>query len=259
MTNILQRIFWSKSSPATSTANVPQSLWIGAGNPSAGQSPSLGLAGAEATDMNTEGALRLHAGDFKTIIGMECNPTANVNGTLILCDRLAHARITNDQATGDFVPRINASERLQAGEGGMILVTVASTLSAASNTRTFTYTNQNGNLSQTTPSFDSVASAVLGSVPIDDTLWLPLAAGDTGVRSIEATTLSAGSATGELDVAIVKPLAKIHVVADQPTKRDFAWHITTLPTLRRDSCLMFVWLGSSITTSDTFSGALLIP
>lgn len=253
----LQQIWWSKTHTNTSTANEPVSLWKATGNPAAGTDPTQGLGGAVTTDKSTQGALFFHRaeGSLQRILQqLDCDPP-NVTGTLLVCDRLAHAQITNNQATGNFSPILDATSRLSSGEGALLFMTVGATLAGAVD-RTFTYTNQDGTGSRTTPTLSTVSGAEIGRSALADTLWVPMQAGDTGIRSIESTDLVSGSAGGSLDLALVRPLAKLSIEPRAVTSVNLTRGILINPKIDNNSCLFLVWIGDSIGTSDIFQGVM---
>lgn len=169
-------------------------------------------------------------------------PSVNDRGLLLLCDRIAHANINHNQGTASFSPVIDGTSRLAAGEGGMILMEVTTAFSAASNTRTFTYTNQAGTAGRTTGNIVTVASSLVGRVPYADFLWVPLQSGDTGCRSIESTTLVSGTATGAHSVCIVNPIGAWIIIPNGSfmSTRDFVLEVPSLPLIRDNACLF--WL-----------------
>lgn len=245
-----QTLFFNKRLAATSVANVPHTTWTATGNPAAGANPTLGMAGAVVVTSATTGAMPFTnptGGRTMHALSMSALSTVGGTGSVILVDRIAHAQINNNQGTASFSPIIDATSRLGTGEGCMGFMEVTGALSAAANTRTFTYTNQAGSSPRTTPNIVTVASAVVGRVPYADFVWIPLQAGDTGIRSIQSTTLVSGTATGSYNIVLVNPLAPPMPLsaASLLTDRDLVVDIPSLPLIRSDACLNWIWVPTS--------------
>jgi hypothetical protein len=250
-----QVLSFSKRLQIATTLPFPFSMWGGIGNPSVGVNPSTGLGGAAVCTSATAGALKFtnpSGGRTMHLLSWSLNTTQG-NCTLMLVDRLAHANINNNQGTGNFSPVIDGTSRLASGEGAQLFMEVTATLSAAANSRTFTYTNQDGDDGRVTPTITTSASAVFGRFPYADYLWVPLQAGDTGVRSIESTTLISGSATGVINVVLCRPISPpiMTIIQSALTDRDYVTEIPSLPLIRSDSCLQFVGVAVSTTAYVT--------
>lgn len=87
------------------------------------------------------------------------------------------------------------------GEGYTIalLVTTATTNAGAITTMTVSYTNQDGTAGKTATLASFPATAVIGTLVI-----FQLAAGDTGVRSIQSITLATSLVTGAVSLLVMK-------------------------------------------------------
>lgn len=239
----MQKLQVSKLLPSTTVVYIPHTFWKASGIPAAGSDPAAGLAGAVKCSLATTGAI------------LYTNPTGPATmhilsvllysvtpGTFYLVDRLAHANVANNQADGDFAPVIDGRDRLAAGEGAMIICEVTGALSAGANTFILTYTNE-ADVSHVTPTITTVASAIVGRVPYASYLWVPLAAGDKGVRTITHWDLASGTATGNFNIVIVKPLGQITVPgASIAGERDFVIEIPSLPQIKDNSCLMLYFV-----------------
>jgi hypothetical protein len=190
-----------------------------AGMPAAGADPTLGLAGAETVSKASAGALPFpdagaslewwitRAVRASTVNLAGYNASA-IHGWTLIVDRLAHAQVAINQATGAFSPVIDGTARLAAGEGAMIIAEVSSALSAGNNVFTLDYTDQDGNAA-TTPSVTTVASAGANSLAYSIYPFINLADGDTGARTITGWTLVSGTATGQINLALVKVLGAV--------------------------------------------------
>ena len=97
------------------------------------------------------------------------------------------------------------------GEGCMIglLFTAAATNAAVISNSTVTYTNSGGVGSRTATLSAIVGSQIPATPVIGTVVWFNLAAGDKGVKSIEAITLNTSLATGSVSLFIARDLAMI--------------------------------------------------
>jgi hypothetical protein len=120
---------------------------------------------------------------------------------------------------------------------------------------TLTYTNQAGTASQST----GAQQIVLGAVQriLIDRIWIPLAAGDTGVRTIQSYTLSATATSTKLTVVLARPLAFLPImVANAYVERDLVLQLASLPRIFDGTAFAFAAMANATTTPVT--GKLLI-
>jgi hypothetical protein len=83
-----------------------------------------------------------------------------------------------------------------------ILVTTATTNAGAITNTTLSYTNSAGTAGRTATMASFPATAVIGTV-----VWFQLAAGDSGVQSIQSVTLGTSYAGGAVSLIVARPLA----------------------------------------------------
>lgn len=98
-----------------------------------------------------------------------------------------------------------------SGEGCMIglLFTAAATNASAISNATVSYTNSDGT-SGRTATLVAVAGSQIPATPVVGTLvWFSLAAGDTGVSSIQSITLGTSLVTGSVSLIIARPVAAV--------------------------------------------------
>ena len=85
--------------------------------------------------------------------------------------------------------------------------------------------------------------------------FLPKQGADTGIRSIESFTWSAGTAytgSGVVALALMRPLADIIVPATGAlSERDLVNQIMSLPRVRDGACLGFLMFGTGATTANS--------
>lgn len=254
-----QYLEFNKTLPSTTAAGVPHSLWEATGFPSASNGQGASASGSFICSATMAGAIPFNNAVSLTsasLISWECTPTAAAGvGTLLLIDRIAQFTM-NHNANSAVVTGMDATSRLASNEGAMIWVEVASALSAGSNTFTLTYTNQAGQ-SKTTQSIVTVASAIRGRSATAN-LWVPLASGDSGARTITNFNFVAGSATGVITICLVRVLARLpQNTAGVSVARDFVVEIPNLRKVYDNSCLSFIFIPNAAGTPQ-WAGAITI-
>lgn len=186
------------------------SLYL-AGLPGASAAPSTGLNGA---------ALTSYAGQIPfpaTVVNqniylasMDLTQAGNIGGA-ILCDRLWHNSgtvVTTTTAQSITFPGLPTRDQNGTSNGvGVQLaieVTTATTNGAPITNMTASYTNQAGTAGQTATVTSFPANAVAGTfVPFN------LAAGDTGVRSVQSITLGTSLVSGAVSLVCYRAIAVI--------------------------------------------------
>ena len=188
----------------------------------AGQNPGPGAAPGAARQPTkaTAGAIPFtnpSGGRSKWLIHMlaiQASSRAVGGGvTYGLVDRLADNSGLSGTAAGaqtTNLPITAARYTGTAAAGNRIALEIWSGIGTTTRTASVTYTNQAGTGSRVSPSFN-ISS--LASWPRSTYSWvpIPLAAGDTGVRSVESFTLSGSTGTvGNIGVVIYRPLAMLY-------------------------------------------------
>ncbi len=201
--------------PPTNVLKVGAATTIGrfyspfymAGLPGAASAPSPGLSGE---------ALTTYAGQIPWSNPVSGNSylarfagACNVAGTLLLCDRLWHNSGINVTSTGSqAIASVAwpARDRNASTDGVNVLIgaEVRTVMGAGTPTWTMEYTNAAGTGGQTIVTAAQAATMAVGSfIPIQ------LAAGDTGVRSIQTWQQSATMTSGAYHLVAYRVLARI--------------------------------------------------
>ena len=139
------------------------------------------------------------------------------------------------------------------GEGCMIalLTTTANTNAAAIANSTVTYTNSQG-VTGRTATLAAVAGSQITISPVIGTItWFNLAAGDTGVKSIEAITLNTSLVAGAVSLMICRDIATIGTTIANVS----AQKVIGAPGIRlyNGTCMLHCNLASA-TTATFYSG-----
>lgn len=138
-------------------------------------------------------------------------------GTLYLLDRLWHNggyTITSTSGQNTTHPGLPARDANGAtnGDGVLAAVEVSANVGTGTPTLTVGYTNQAGTAGKTaTNILATVASPIIGAFH-----KIGLAAGDTGMRSIQSLTLSATWTSGTINLVMYRQLAALELGGAAP-------------------------------------------
>ena len=205
-------VYFSKAVTGNLVAGRPFSPFYLAGTPGAAVAPTPGLAGAALTSY--AGQLPIPAASGNTHLARFSGVASAQAGILLLCDRLWHNSgftITSTAAQTVNSVAFPARDRNGStdGEGVQLGVQISTATGAGTPTITVNYTNQANTSGRTaTNSTATVASSAAGTFyPIG------LAAGDTGVRSVQTLTLSATWTSGTMHLVAYRVLATLELPA----------------------------------------------
>lgn len=168
----------------------------------------------------------------------------NVATTQTLTNGVSLSRYTNGQGVRAFLSVTSATG-----------ATAHSLTSAAG----ITYTNQAGTGSRKLPfTVNLTASAIVGHLTHSGTAisnygpFLPLASGDTGIRSVQDITLSAASGSGTASLVLCRPLTTIPLpTAAVYSERDLLNQLPSLPRVIDGACLGFLYFAGAATAAST--------
>lgn len=130
---------------------------------------------------------------------------------------------------------------------------------------TISYTNQAGVAGRTMPvTVSALTASIAGHIIHSDPSankyapFLPLQAGDTGIRSIQTITLSATMTSGTLAIVLCKPIQSIPItIASVASERNLMNQLPSLPKIEDDACLSFLQFAGAATAGNTpFFGSL---
>jgi hypothetical protein len=147
-----------------------------------------------------------------------------------------------------------------AGVRAYFVTTVAPT-AGGPNLTEFTYTNQAGVTGRTCPVAPSFgATPIVGHLPTSDTgalkfQFLPLAAGDSGIRSVQSFTCSGGTAytgSGAAALVLCKPITSLPITVNGvASERNLMMQCPSLPQIVDGACLNLLNFASAATTANT--------
>jgi hypothetical protein len=155
--------------------------------------------------------------------------------------------------------------RYADGVGVKAYLVVTATTGATAHNLSMTYTDQSNNTGNTLPvTVSCTASAITPHITHSGTAgnnygpFLPLANGDTGIRSVQTVQLSAASGAGTAALVLAKPLLTIPLTqASIASERDFLNQIPSLPEIKPGACLTWLYFAGAATgASSNFYGSL---
>lgn len=172
-----------------------------------------------------------------------------IHGTLFLCDRLSHQgglSGTSLAAQTTNLPTA-ALTRYTSGTGVFAALEVYANIGTTQTTFTTSYTNESGTAARTSL---AVTIGGTGSLERGRFFQLPLQIGDTGVRSVESVTLLASTTTtGNIGVALFKPLMMIPIQHGQQTIHDPFYSLAgAMEEVLSNACLFWLFIGGRSNT-----------
>jgi hypothetical protein len=247
----------------TATLGGVSSVWYydshQAGVP--GSLSHTGIPGGQLNHSGTTGAFPIGdaaAGEEKYLLTAGLS-VSNANGAVaMLVDYLWEA--SGISATINTAQTVNSTALGRysgtAAAGNMIMSEVAVTHGATAQNLTITYTNQAGTGGRSTGAVAATASVATPRVNPYSGFgpFMPLAAGDTGVRSIETAQYSAANSAGSDHLCIVRPLLMMPTVAVNTfVERDSTAQIDAITQLvknasEQSACLRWLFLTSGTGT-----------
>lgn len=187
---------------------------------------------------------------LKSLMAMTAIATA-LPMNMRLCDYLLYYPFL-DMGTNDDQPLTNgvALPRYADGAGVRVVAVMTNPQVSGGTTFNFDYTNQNGTPGKTSQTVTCNTATAIGSVintaPATagaSALFVPLADGDTGVRSIQTFRMVAGSDVGLICLVLVKPIANLMLRGiDAPSEANYIEDTATLPEVLDGAFLNFMCL-----------------
>jgi hypothetical protein len=246
------RADWFKNANlGTGVANSWASMWVYPGWPPAGFYFGTALEGTLTNDSSL-GAI-LHGGnkspDTKHITfvsGMATAATA-IMGNLLIYDRLLYyPTISASSTSPQSLTNPSAITRYTNGKGVQAWLEVTTAFGSGTGTFTMDYTSDEGSGNALGRATITAASSIIGRIPhviqgqanTIGTPFLPLAAGTSGVKSVQSVEFTAAHASGVCALVLGYPLAWIPLTqASVLSERELAMQINSLPRVYDGACL----------------------
>lgn len=259
-----ERVAIQKNMTGSLVANRPMSTWIqgggfpvAAGTPAAAAAPTRTTVGALGQQNGGAGQLRM----LLAQIGHNNYGTDTLQalglGMVVIADRLSHQGGLSGTVTGAQTTNLPtaALTRYTSGVGVMAALEIYIAVGATLVNPIVSYTNQAGTAGQTSQVFNFGGTT---RNEISRFITIPLAAGDTGVRSVESVTLGVSTLTaGNFGVTLFKPLCMLPLVpyGTEFTGDPFLSMGGQAEEVLDDACLFFITQTNS-TAQATITGML---
>lgn len=242
---------WRKSPSQVSTIGVWFDLSMSPGNPVPQYYAATPLVGAPMSYSDEQGLMvgrnvAPATKHLKRVTVMTATATA-LPMPMMLLDYLFYYPFIDEGSTDEqLLDNTQSLTRYADGEGVQVMaVSVAGR--TGGQTFQFSYTNSDGVAGRTSQTVIENAVSVNGSIVTSDRAsaaargpFIPLQAGDTGVRSIESVTMN-GADVGLFALVLVKPLAQLSLRGiDAPVEVNYLTDFGQLPTIVDDAYLNFL-------------------
>ena len=245
---------FAKAVTGTMVAGRPHSTFYLAGSPGAAVAPTPGMAGAALTTYS--GQIPFSNPSSGNTYLARFQGQATIAGTLVLADRLWHnsgisVTTTTAQTVNSAAWPARDVDGSTNGNGVRIGLEVSTATGAGAATPTISYTDQANNA----PNTGSMEVAYVASSIAGTFYPFTLAAGDTGVRSIQTVTLGVSMTSGTVHLVAYREIARLELTAaNVPSAID---SITSgFPRLFDDS-VPFIFFIPSTTTTSNISGSVI--
>ncbi len=270
------RTDWQKSTFATTahTAGLWYSLMRGGGNPAADTILGTGtnLAFQALSDAVATASGIPHGGNvggYKVLLNAAAQTAAATTApcVLMLVDLLGFYPITSVTTTGaQTLNNTVTLPRYKDGAGVQAFLTPSTVMGAATQNITLTYPNSAGTAGKATPAtlpIGNTAAAVTSIVHSGTGTgkygpFIPLAAGDAGIRSVQSINLSASYVSGVLNLVLCKPIMTLPITTLGVTaERDLVNQFASMPRIYDGACLNWLMLaGAATPVASPLSGHL---
>ena len=268
-----------KTTPVAGVAGTWTDLGMSTGFPPVNTYAGTSLTFVPTDDTWGEGAV-YHGGNVSTATKHFLNASATVFAAagapwVLMCvDQVGYVPITGADVTGTSertitMTALTSGSRWPDGKGlRAYFSTEVAPSTGGPNLTSLKYTDQDGNTAQNcTTTVSMAATPVAGQMPHSGNAanrfapFLPLLAGDYGIRDLEAFTFSGGTAytgSGQLVLHLVKPLWQLPLPSNGIlSERDFVNQLPSLPKIPDGACLRFLLFqtGATTTTSPIYVAA----
>lgn len=255
---------FNKLTGVAATAGRAYDLSLATGNPIQNLYAGTNLAFTALSD--TDGKGIWHGGnvspDTKHIVnlGVMSTVATAVPSIIEVVDVLGYYPLTTTTVTtAQTLNNTVTLPRYADGAGVRAYVVAVGTMGAGTPNISISYTNQAGTAGKIMPvTVSAVTTAVQSHIVHSDPSagkyfpYLPLASGDTGIRSIQSVTLSATMTSGSLAIVLCKPLASIPLTtAGIMAERNLMTQLPSLPRVVDGANLNLLFVTASATATAT--------
>jgi hypothetical protein len=245
---------WSfyKAGSAPEAAGVWHSFWKATGVPGAGSNPAATPGTVYTSDATTPVAGSMwmpdRDPDFKHLLSF--GAVASQNCTLMLYDRLAAVNATwaaASQTINSGALNRYAGAAATLNEAWLELTTAST--GAGANIGLSSYTSADGTTGLAGPNLAALPAAATN---VDVMVQLPLNATKQGVRSVETLAIGTTPTAAVGNVVILRPLARIPLLANVWNEVSFLDDVMTLPRIYDNACLGLAMLATGTTAVNVW-------
>lgn len=260
-------VAWNKLVPAAHTAGRWYDFSPLAGTPVANAWTGTALAWKNA-DSSSGWAMPMGEAvtpDTKHLLNAMAVTPGVVPGVLMLIDMQGYyPGISLNSATAQTLTG-TPTLRYANGAGVKAYFVVTTASGATAHNIAMSYTDQSGNAGNTLPvTVSCTASAIASHITHSGTAannygpFLPLAAGNSGIRSVQTVTISAASGSGAGALVLARPLLTLPLTTSGlAVERDLVNQIPSLPQIQDYACLTWLYFAGGTTAANTnFYGTL---
>jgi hypothetical protein len=239
---------------------VAMSTWPSVGLPNTGTYPGVALAAAQ-QDNTTPGGIAFPnppSGMTRHLLHFLMGGAGSATtGILYLLDRLlVYPAISHTINTLQTFANPVTLPRYTDGVGVMAFLEVTTLIGTGTPTVTLNYINHLGQAAVTT--FSAVNALAVGSLMPAVTLYIPLAAGDLGIRQATSIQFSAGQSAGVSALVLARPLGSLPVLlAGNLATRDWFTQVPSLERIYDSHCLMMAGIFTANINPGNYVGQIL--
>lgn len=262
-----QTLTFQKTGTGGNATSSCEDLWVATGHPAAGAAGASAPSGTAHTSADTGAFGYANPANADTGHFVAGYVSASVaNNTLMLYDRLfSVAKTMNSTATEAVTGVPTRYQNQTAGTddyiGGNFCFPMVPTTALGSGAHNWTvcqYTNQAGTTGKSFPSIAGDSGSNIGSVDLVAGSWfMPLAAGDVGVKALTQMQCSALIATGTVTFVVAHPIAIMPCpVANLVCIVDGINTAFNLTKIFDGACLAIMEIMKPSTTGTNYTGML---
>lgn len=255
---------FNKLTGVVATAGRAYDLSLANGNPVQNLYAGTNLAFTALSDTTGKGIW--HGGDVSpatkhlTFISAMSTVATSVPSAIDFVDVLGYYPLTTTTViTAQTLNNAVALPRYADGAGVRAYIVAVGTMGAGTPSITISYTNQAGVAGRTMPvTVASVSASVQSHIIHSDPSankyfpFLPLAAGDTGIRSIQSVQLSATMTSGSLAIVLCRPLAFLPLAtAGIAAERNLMTQVPSMPRIYDGANINMLFTTANATATAT--------
>lgn len=254
-----RQAIWFSKAGTVNTSGAIASLWNVGAFPSAGGTPAAIAAGAVPTNStagsfaqtNPGGSDTLHITTFKAAAGAAPN-------YVMLYDRTFHASaVQHNTTSGQTVSGTPSRYATTTSPGVFAFLEVTTSIGVTAQNVTMTYTDQSGNTAEAAAALTIIVGSVANRIPHAN-FFIPLNAGDNGLRTITNLAFSAANTGGVCNIVMGKPLAWINTpVSNSLETEDGINSAFNLAEVLTNACLSLLEF-KGVASATTYTGSLVL-